>query len=113
VADRYREIYTAFRWNVPADFNIAEWACRRWSKDPERLALKWEDESGETQAWTYRDLQEAADRLSNSLRSLGVARGERVALILPQRPETVVTYFACFQMGAIAVPLGGFPTSLM
>jgi acetyl-CoA synthetase len=36
---------------------------------------------------------------------MGVARGDRVALILPQRPETVITYLACFQMGAIAVPL--------
>ena len=105
VADRYREIYAAFRWEVPADFNITEWACRRWSKERQRLALQWEDESGETQAWTYWDLQQAANRLSNSLRALGVARGDRVALMLPQRPETVVTYFACFQMGAVAVPL--------
>ena len=105
VADRYREIYAAFRWDVPADFNITEWACRRWSKERQRLALQWEDESGETQAWSYWDLQQAANRLSNSLRALGVARGDRVALILPQRPETVVTYFACFQMGAVAVPL--------
>ena len=101
----YREIYESFRWNVPADFNMAEWACRRWARDPERLALHWEDESGATAAWTYRGLAEAANRLSNALRDLGVARGDRVALILPQRPETIVTYLACFQMGAIAVPL--------
>ncbi len=34
-----------------------------------------------------------------------MARGDRVAILLPQRPETVVAYLACFQMGAIAVPL--------
>jgi acetyl-CoA synthetase len=34
-----------------------------------------------------------------------VRRGDRVALILPQRPETAISYFACFQMGAVAVPL--------
>ena len=34
-----------------------------------------------------------------------MGRGDRVAPILPQRPETVVVYFACFQMGAVAVPL--------
>jgi acetyl-CoA synthetase len=105
VTDRYREVYQSFRWNVPADFNITQWACRRWAGDAGRVALLWEDECGATQSWTFAALQEAANRLSNALRALGVARGDCVALILPQRPETVVTYFACFQMGAIAVPL--------
>ncbi len=103
--DRYRETYEAFRWDVPANFNIAQWACRRWAAERHRLALYWEDESGETRALSYWDLQQAANRLSNALAALGIGRGDRVALILPQRPETVVTYLACFQMGAIAVPL--------
>jgi acetyl-CoA synthetase len=103
--DRYREIYEGFRWQVPRDFNITEHACRRWSGGRDRIAIHWEDESGATQVWTYAALQEAANRLSNALAGLGVRKGDRVALILPQRPETAITYFACFQMGAIAVPL--------
>jgi acetyl-CoA synthetase len=47
----------------------------------------------------------AANRLSNALAGLGVKRGERVAIILPQRPETAIAYIAIFQMGAIALPL--------
>lgn len=105
MADRYRGIYESFRWNVPAAFNITDAACTRWSKERHRLALYWEDESGESRALSFWDLQQASNRLSNALHALGVRRGDRVALILPQRPETVVTYFACFQMGAIAVPL--------
>ena len=103
--DRYREIYDAFRWNVPADFNIAQWACRRWADDPSRVALEWEDEAGARETWTYRRIRDDANRFSNVLRALGISRGDRVALILPQRPETIVAYFACFQMGAVAVPL--------
>jgi len=105
MADRYREVYESFRWNVPPDFNIAQYACARWASERERFALYWEDESGATSAWTYWDLQQAANRLSNALAAMGVARGDRVALVLPQRPETIVTYIACFQMGAVAVPL--------
>jgi acetyl-CoA synthetase len=105
LADRYRELYEGFRWNVPAKFNITAAACTRWAAERHRLALYWEDESGETRALSFWDLQQAANRLSNALAALGIERGDRVALILPQRPETVVTYFACFQMGAIAVPL--------
>jgi acetyl-CoA synthetase len=104
-ADRWREVYDAFRWEVPPDFNIAHACCGRWAAERNRLALYWEDESGETRTYGYWDLQEAANRASNMLASLGVARGDRVALILPQRPETVIAYLACFQMGAIAVPL--------
>lgn len=103
--DRYREVYEGFRWSVPPDFNIAHWSCRRWAGERHRLALHWEDESGEVRALSYWDLQQAANRLSNALAARGIGRGDRVALILPQRPETVVTYLACFQMGAICVPL--------
>ncbi|MEO5693660.1 MAG: AMP-binding protein [Usitatibacter sp.] len=103
--DRYREVYESFRWDVPADFNITEWACRRWTSGAPRTALLWEDESGETRKYSYVELQRQSNRLSNTLAALGVQRGDRVALILPQRPETVITYLACFQMGVIAVPL--------
>ncbi len=101
----YRSAYDGFRWSIPADFNIAHWACRRWATERHRLALYWEDESGETRALSYWDLLQMANRLSNALAAMGIARGDRVAILLPQRPETVVAYLACFQMGAIAVPL--------
>ena len=103
--DRHGEVVRAFRWQVPEFCNIAQSACRRWAADRARFALYWEDESGATAAFTYWDLLQAANRLSNALAALGIARGDRVAILLPQRPETVVSYLACFQMGAIAVPL--------
>ena len=103
--DRYAEIHGAFRWNVPASFNIAEACCRRWARDRARFALYWEDESGETAAYTFWDLRQRANRLSNALSSLGIGRGDRVALMLPQRPETAIAHVAVYQMGAIAVPL--------
>jgi acetyl-CoA synthetase len=105
VSDPHREAYLAFRWQVPPRFNITQSACRRWAADPARVALLWEDESGASAAFTFSELLRLANRLSNALAALGVGRGDRVALVLPQRPETVVAYFACFQMGAIAVPL--------
>ncbi|CAG0972839.1 acetyl-CoA synthetase [Burkholderiales bacterium] len=105
MADRYAEICRAFRWNVPASFNIGVACCGRWSNDRARFALYWEDESGATGAYTFWDLQRDANRLSNALAALGVGRGDRVALMLPQRPETVIAHVAVYQMGAIAVPL--------
>jgi acetyl-CoA synthetase len=103
--DRYREICAQHRWNVPADFNIAAAVCRRHAEDRSRVAIHWEDEDGARITLTYRALQQQADRLSNALAALGIERGDKVAIILPQRPETVIAHIACYQVGAIAVPL--------
>ena len=103
--DRYAELYDGFRWQVPEHYNIAQACCRRWAADRSRRALDWEDESGAQAAYSFHDIQTAANRLSNALAALGVTRGERVAIILPQRPETAIASIAIFQMGAIALPL--------
>jgi len=103
--DRYDEIYRAFRWQVPERFNIATACCGRYAEERQRFCLYWEDETGATGAFSYWDIQQQANRLSNALASLGVKRGDRVGILLPQRPETVVANIACYQMGAVAMPL--------
>ena len=103
--DRYEELYKSFRWHVPEHYNIAHACCGQWAGDRARFALYWEDESGTQAAYSFWDIQAAANRLSNALAALGVKRGDRVALMLPQRPETAIAYIAIFQMGAIALPL--------
>ena len=105
MTDRYAELYDGFRWQVPGHYNIAQACCGQWAADASRRALYWEDESGAQMAYSFRDVQLAANRLSNALAALGVGRGDRVAIILPQRPETAIAYIALFQMGAIALPL--------
>ncbi|MDA1118644.1 MAG: AMP-binding protein [Proteobacteria bacterium] len=103
--DRYDELTRNFRWNVPLRYNIAQACCGQWARDRARFALYWEDESGATAAYSFWDIQQQANRLSNALTALGVRRGDRVALLLPQRPESAIAYMAVFQMGAVALPL--------
>jgi acetyl-CoA synthetase len=103
--DRYREICAGFRWRVPEKFNIGWDCCGRWAQDRYRFALYYEDDTGATAAYTFWDLQQQANRLSNVLAGLGVAKGDRVAIVLPQRPENAVAHIACYQMGAVAMPL--------
>src|SRR5205085_9775991 len=105
MVDRYDELYRSHRWSVPQRYNIAHACCGQWADDRNRFALYWEDESGAAAAFSFWDIQVAANRLSNALAGLGVKRGDRVAIILPQRPETAIAYMAIFQMGAIALPL--------
>jgi len=104
--DRYAQLHADFRWRVPEDFNIAEACCGRWAREtPKATAIYFDSESGCRAAYSYAQLQRAANRLSNGLLSLGVRRGHRVAIQLPQRFETVVAHIALQQIGAVAMPL--------
>jgi acetyl-CoA synthetase len=105
VIDQYDYLYQSFRWHVPARFNIAEACCTRWADDDTRVAIHYEDESGYTSTLSYAALQADANRLSNLLSELGVIRGSCVAIILPQRPETAISHIACYQAGAVAMPM--------
>jgi acetyl-CoA synthetase len=103
--DQYRTLYRSFRWHVPVEFNIAQVCGRRWAQERSRVALFCEDERGNVATFTYAALQADANRLSNALAALGVGRGDRVAIVLPQRAETAVAHLAIYQMGAVAMPL--------
>ena len=111
--DSYEQLHRQFGWHVPEDFNIAQVCCTRWAKKtPNAVAIR-EHASGQalakskpyTKEYTYLQLQQAANLLSKQLIDSGVKRGDRVAIVLPQRFETAVAYMAVLQMGAIAVPL--------
>ncbi len=105
IDDQYQSLYDNFVWDVPTRFNIAEVCSRRWARDPDRIALLCDDESGDHNTLTYQELQDEANRLSNALRYLGVAQTQCVAIILPQRAETAIAHMACYQLGAIAMPM--------
>ena len=104
-AGSYDALCADFRWQVPARFNIGVDVCGRWAEDRSRFALYYEDENGFTSAHTFWDIQREANRLSNVLAALGTLRGDRVAIVLPQCPETAIAHVAIYQMGAVAVPL--------
>ena len=106
--DHYAALHSGFRWHVPERFNIAQVCCVRWAGQPDatkRIAIQ--DHSTETPGTnhSYQGLHEAACRLSNALQGLGVMRGDRVAIVMPQRFETAVAYMAVLQLGAVAMPL--------
>lgn len=59
----------------------------------------------EEKTYSYRDLDEMTNRVANGLRSLGIQRGDRVALLLPNIPEFVISYLGIQKIGAIAVSI--------
>lgn len=104
--DRHAELHRRFRWQVPARFNIAEACCTRWARaTPQAPAVFAEHEDGRAATHTYAELDAAADQLAHALRRLGVAAGDRVAVVMPQRFETAVAHVAIYRLGAVAMPL--------
>ena len=106
--DFYDAMQQGFHWSVPTHFNMAEVCSRRWASQADaqaRVAIVTHQADGPARTHSYAELQQAANALSHVLQGLGVARGDRVAIVLPQRFETAVAYMALLQMGAVAMPL--------
>lgn len=106
--DGYAALHSQFRWWVPEQFNIADVCSRRWAQAhdaSQRVALYADGSGCVPRSHSYAELQQQANRLSQALAGLGVRRGDRVAIIMPQRFETAVAYMAVLQMGAVAMPL--------
>ena len=106
--DNHAAMHRGFRWQVPEHFNIAQACCGRWADQPGaglRVAIRVHGAAGGHSSLSYSQLQHAANQASGLLRSLGVGRGDRVAIVMPQRFETAIAYMAVFQLGAVAMPL--------
>lgn len=102
----YDEIYRAFRWQVPAEFNIGVEVCDRWAAhDPGKTAIVAVGPGGEARDVSFGWLRETSNRLANALAAHGVGRGDRVAILLPQAPEVAAIHIAVYKLGAIALPL--------
>jgi acetyl-CoA synthetase len=104
----HEALHSAFRWLVPRHFNIAAACSQRWASEPgsaHNTAVMACAPGESDRTHSYGELQAQANRLSNVLQALGVQRGDRVAIVMPQRFETAVAYMAVLQMGAVAVPL--------
>jgi acetyl-CoA synthetase len=99
------------KWFVGGKLNAAYNCLDRhlggWRRN--KAALIWEGEPGDQRTFTYWDLHREVSKFANVLRSLGVNRGDRVAVYLPMIPEAAIAMLACARVGAAhSVVFGGF-----
>jgi acetyl-CoA synthetase len=93
------------RLNVSA--NCLDRHIRSWRRN--KAAFIWEGEPGDRRTLTYFDLYRQVCQFANVLKSLGVKKGDRVALYLPLVPELAISMLACARIGAVhSVVFGGF-----
>src|SRR5205823_14697767 len=121
--DWFRKWDTVLEWKPPhakwftggkinVSVNCVDRHIDTWRRN--KAALIWEGEPGDRRTLTYWDLYVEVQKFANVLKSLGVKRGDRVAIYMPLIPEVAVTMLACTRIGAIhSVVFGGFsPESL-
>src|SRR5438034_6653053 len=104
------------RWFLGGKINAAYNCLDRHveSGGGDKVAFYWEGEPGGERVLTYRQLYEEVCRLANGLKSLGVAKGDRVAIYLGMIPELPIAMLACARIGAPhSVVFGGFAASAL
>ena len=99
----YEEMRAEFRHRVPARFNMGVDAID--NQDGNALALIYEDDRGGVRTFTFGELQQLSNRLANALLAIGIKAGDRVGILLGQRPETALAHVTLYRIGAIALPL--------
>jgi acetyl-CoA synthetase len=103
----YDGAYAGFEWPVLDRFNWAlDWFDVVAATEPtaERLALWIVEEDGAERTWTFAELSERSNRVANWLRSHGVARGDRLILMLGNQGELWETILAAMKLGAVIIP---------
>jgi acetyl-CoA synthetase len=100
-----------FKWYVGATTNIVlnclDRHVKTWRRN--KLALIWEGENGDVRTFSYHALNREVCKFANVLKSMGVAKGDRVTIYMPRIPETVIAMLATAKIGAVhSVVYGGF-----
>ena len=102
--DDYARAVAEHRAETPAAFNFGADVVDAWARDPSKLALVWCDARGNERRLTFDDVSRASNRVANRLAARGVAKGDRVVVMLPRIPEWQIALTACLKLGAVPIP---------
>ncbi|MDI4656533.1 AMP-binding protein [Xanthobacter autotrophicus] len=101
----YQGLIRAFSWQIPERFNMGVACADAHADGSGKPALIFVEESGAVRTYSFDELKALTSRFANALAARGLTRGDRVAVFLPQAPETAIAHIAAFKAGLISVPL--------
>ncbi len=103
--DSYEQFKRDYTVNVPDNFNFAYDIVDAWAElDDKKLALIWCDDFGNRKRFTFNDMKLLSNKAANFFISKGIKKGDKVILMLKQRPETWVCFLALHKIGAVCIP---------
>jgi acetyl-CoA synthetase len=104
-----------FKWFSDGELNVS-YNCldRHLADHGDQVAYHWVGEPGDTRTLTYAELHSEVGRFANALASLGLAKGDRVAIYLGMVPELPIAMLACARLGLVhSVVFGGFSSEAL
>jgi acetyl-CoA synthetase len=99
------------KWFVGGQINLSYNCVDRHAlgERANKTAIIWEGEPGEVRRLTYAELHTEVQKFANALKSLGIRKGDRVAVYMGMTPELAIALLACARIGAVhSVIFGGF-----
>ncbi|HEX9763200.1 MAG TPA: AMP-binding protein, partial [Acidimicrobiia bacterium] len=104
-----------FKWFPDGELNLS-YNCldRHLADHGDQVAYHWIGEPGDTRTLTYADLAKEVNHLANGLKSLGLERGDRVAIYMGMIPELPIAMLACARLGLVhSAVFGGFSSEAL
>jgi len=100
----YQQEVEQFQWEIPADYNIVDVVEGHARKQPDKIAVFWEDADGNERQVTYAELVAGTRKFGNALIKLGVQKKDPILHVLPRLPEAHMAQLGTFVAGGVAVP---------
>jgi acetyl-CoA synthetase len=102
----YEKVYKQWKWNIPKTYNIGVDAVDKHaaSKNRNKVALYWENAAGNTVRYTFGDLKNLSNKFGNVLKNLGLQKGDRFLIRLPNIPAFQIAFLGGVKIGAVPIP---------
>jgi len=102
----YEKEYKSWKWNIPKLYNIGYDCIDKHTNTEKKnkIALYWENSTGDSEKFTYNDMKTFTDKFGNVLKNLGFKKGDRFLIRLPNIPEFQISFLGGAKIGAVPIP---------
>ncbi|MFI5274149.1 MAG: AMP-binding protein [Ktedonobacterales bacterium] len=107
----YEQARRDFTWACPPNFNFAIDTIGKWAEESDKLAMLWVGPDGREERFTFVHFDEQSSRAAHAFEKLGIAKGDRVLVMLPRLPQWWGAVLGLMKLGAIAIPCTTLLTS--
>jgi len=102
----YKKEWDNWKWDIPDEYNIGYDVVDKHTETGKKnkIALYWEDDTGETDKYTFLEMKHLTNKFGNALKDIGLKKGDRFLIRLPNLPEFQVSFLGGIKIGAVPIP---------
>ena len=102
----YKKEHNSWKWKIPTDYNIGFDCVDKHAESDKKnkVALYWEDSTGDSEKFTYNDMKRLTNKFGNVLKNFGFKKQDRFLIRLPNLPEFQISFLGGLKIGAIPIP---------